>query len=92
MFDNATVVLILAVLGGPVVMAVTEMVKRVLVKEFPKLAVATIAYIVCAASSFGCTAYILVSQHLFAIPAFLGYSVLVFIEASGIYKALPKAE
>jgi len=92
MFDNATVVLILAILGGPVVLAVTEMVKRLLLKAFPKLSTATIGYAVCAAASLGATAYFLVSQHLFAIPAFIGYSVLVFIEASGIYKALPKPE
>jgi len=90
MLDNETVVLILAILGGPVVMAVTEVVKRLLVKAFPGLAVATLAYAICAASSLGATAYFLVSQHLFTVPAFIGYSVLVFIEASGIYKALPK--
>lgn len=90
MFDNETVVLILAILGGPVVLAVTEMVKRLLVKFFPRFSEAVIAYVTCAAASLGATAYFLVSQNLFAIPAFIGYSALVFIEASGLYKALPK--
>lgn len=92
MFDNATVALILAILGGPLVLAVTEMVKRVLVKKFPNLAVATISYIVCAAASLGGTAYFLITLQLFSILSFVGYSALVFIEASGIYKALPKPE
>ena len=92
MFDNATVALILAILGGPVVLAVTEMVKRLLVKWFPTLSTAVIGYAVCGASAIGGTLYLLLQTHTFTPLAFVGYSVLVFIEASGIYKALPKPE
>lgn len=92
MFDNATVVLILAFIGGPVVLAVTEMAKRLLLKAFPRLAVATLAYVICGASSVGATLYLLLSTHTLTPVALIGYSVLVFIEASGIYKALPKPE
>ena len=80
-FDSAIVELILAGVGGLTVLGITQMVKTWL------KASGVLAYVISGAVSAAATAYILVKAGSFTIPAFVGYTVFVFLAANGIYKA-----
>jgi hypothetical protein len=76
--------IIAAILGifGIGVVGFTEMVKKL----FNLAGVG--AYIASAVISAAATAFVLASAHVFAIVPFLLYTLMVFLEANGIYKAL----
>jgi hypothetical protein len=88
MFSKEVVALIIAIVSAPAIVGVIEMVKRLLVGWLPKVNPKVIAYATAAIVAFGATAYYLLANGIFTLPLFLGYSVLVFIEANGIYKAM----
>lgn len=81
MFDPNVVEVILAGALGLTVLGVTEVLKR-----FLKTKGAT-NYLVSLVVSAGATAYYLVSQAVFTVPHFIGYSLLTFAVANGIFKA-----
>lgn len=82
MLDLSTVEVILAGALGLTVVGVTEVLKR-----FLKTKGAT-NYLVSLVVSAAGTAYYLVSQHLFAVVPFIGYTLLTFAVANGIFKGL----
>lgn len=81
MFDPAIVTIIMAGALGLTVLGVTEMIKKWL------KATGVIAYIISFIVSAAGTAYYLISTSTFAIPSFIGYTILVFLSANGIYKS-----
>lgn len=83
MFDPAVVAAILA-FAGIGVTGLTEMIKRFLHWD------GTLAYIISAVVSMGATAYTLLQTHTFGWIQFIVYSLLVFLEANGIYKFVKK--
>ena len=80
-FEPAVVDVILAGIGGLTVLAITQ-----LIKNFLKVSGA-LAVVLSGAVSAAMTAVYLVRAGSFTIPALIGYSVLVFAAANGIYKA-----
>lgn len=80
-FDPTVIQLIMAGALGITVLGLTEIIKKWL------KATGVIAYIISFVVSAGATAYYLVSNHLFTIVLFIGYTVLVFATANGIFKA-----
>lgn len=81
MFDPSIVTIIMAGALGLTVVGVTEMVKKWI--KATGVAAYLISFIVSAAG----TAYYLISTATFTIPSMIGYSILVFLSANGIYKA-----
>lgn len=81
MIDSSIVVIILAGIGGIGVVGITEMIKKAL------KATGVAAYFISLVVSAGATAYYLISTSTFAAFPFIGYTVLVFLAANGIYKA-----
>jgi hypothetical protein len=81
MLDLSVVNVIMAGALGLTVLGVTEIVKRFL------KASGAVAYIVSLVVSAGATAYYLVSNHIFTVVLFIGYTLLVFATANGIFKA-----
>jgi len=81
--DPALVVTILA-FGGIGVTGLTEMIKRFLKAE--DFWVYVISLVVSAAA----TAFILVQASSFAVLPFAIYTIIVFLEANGIYKFVAK--
>ena len=81
MFNLDTVQTIMAGALGLTVLGVTEMLKRAL------KASGALAYVISALVSAAGTSYYLISQHLFAVPTMLAYTVLTFLVANGIFKA-----
>jgi hypothetical protein len=81
MFDPAVVDVILAGIGGLTVLAITQLVKGWLKASGP------LAIGISGAVSVIMTAVYLVRAGAFTLPALIGYSVLVFAAANGIYKA-----
>lgn len=86
MFDQATILLILAGIGGVGVVGVTE-----IVKNFLK-ASGVGAILVSLVVSAGFTAYYLLSTGQFGVVKMAGYSLLVFASANGIFKATHSPE
>jgi len=82
-FDPALVVTILA-FGGIGVTGLTEMLKRFLKAED------FWAYVISLVVSAGATAFILVQGSAFAILPFAIYTIIVFLEANGLYKIVAK--
>ena len=81
--DPQVIVAILAFAGIGVV-GLTEMFKRLLgLKDFW-------VYVLSFLISAGATALTLIQMEAFAWLAFLIYTILVFLEANGIYKAVKK--
>jgi hypothetical protein len=80
-YDPAVVELILLGLGGLSVVGITQMIKTWL------KATGVLAYVISALVSAAATAYVLTKTGGFTIPAFVGYTVFVFLAANGIYKA-----
>ena len=80
-FDPSVVQIIMAGALGLTVLGVTQMVKVWL------KASGLVAYLISFAVSGGATAYYLVTTHTFTVVLFIGYTVLVFLSANGIYKA-----
>lgn len=81
MFDPAIVEIIMAGALGLTVLGVTEMIKKWL------KASGFVAYLISFIVSVGGTLYYLISNAIFTVPALIGYSILVFLSANGIYKA-----
>jgi hypothetical protein len=80
-YDPAVVQLILAGVAGLTVVGITQMIKGLL------HATGVLVYIISAIVSAGATAYFLVQTAGFTVPAFVGYTIFVFLAANGIYKA-----
>lgn len=81
MIDPVIVAAILGVAGVGVV-GLTEMIKRLLgAKRFW-------AYVVSLVVSAAATAFVLATQSSFGLVPFVLYTIVVFLEANGIYKAL----
>ena len=79
--------------GGVGVKAITELVKRGLVKVFKVTADGmkkVLSYVACAVTSAGATVAYLTSISGFTWTAFIGYTLAVFALASGLYKSQPK--
>ena len=81
--DPVLVATILA-FGGIGVTGITEMLKRLF------KASGFWAYVISLAVSAGATAFILVQASAFALSPFLLYTIVVFLEANGIYKVVAK--
>jgi hypothetical protein len=81
MFDPAIVDVILIGVGGLSVLGVTEIVKRFL----KATGVGAILISLVVSASF--TAYYLLSTGTFSVLSMVGYSLLVFASANGIFKA-----
>jgi hypothetical protein len=80
-YDPAVVELILLGIGGLTVVGITQMIKIWL------KATGVLGYVISGAVSAAATAYVLTTTGGFTIPAFVGYSIFVFLAANGIYKA-----
>jgi hypothetical protein len=80
-FDPATVQVILMGALGLTVLGLTQMLKTWL------KASGLGGYLISLAVSGGATAYYLISNHVFTIVSFLGYTIFVFLTANGVYKA-----
>jgi hypothetical protein len=83
MFDPAVVATILAI-AGVGVLGITEMIKRFLKAE------GVVAYLISLAVSAAATVFVLLQAGTFGLVPFVGYTILVFLEANGIYKAVAK--
>ena len=78
--DMNTVALILTLLGGGIVTALTQALKK-----WFKIEGGWQAMVLAAVLSIGGTAYVLVSASSFTVAALMIYSVVVFGESTGIY-------
>jgi len=78
--DQNVLSAILAVIGGGVVTAVVQALKKWLKIDGGWKAVALAAVL-----SIGATAYILVTLHVFTVPALVLYGLIVFGESTGLY-------
>lgn len=81
MIDPSIVEVILGGVLGLTVLGVTEVIKKFLKAK------GIAAMLISLAVSAGATAYYLISQNIFAIPLFIGYTLYVFAVANGIFKA-----
>lgn len=81
MFDPTVVETIMLGAMGLTVLGITEMLKKWL------KATGVAAYAVSLVVSAAGTAYYLIQGHIFTIPSMIGYTLLVFLSANGIYKA-----
>ena len=81
MFDQGIVALILAGIGGIGVVGVTQILKNFL--KASGVGAVIISLIV----SAGFTAYYLISTSTFTPVLMIGYSLLVFASANGLFKA-----
>jgi len=80
-FDSAIVELILAGVGGLTVLGITQLIKTWL------KAGGVLAVVISGVVSAAMTAVYLIRAGNFTVTALIGYSVLVFAAANGIYKA-----
>ena len=81
MFDNSIVLLILAGIGGVGVVGVTQIIKNAL------KATGVLAVVISLLVSAGFTLYYLVSTATFTPVLMIGYTLLVFASANGIFRA-----
>jgi hypothetical protein len=79
--DQNVLTVILALLGGGLVTAITQALKKWLGITGGWQAAALAAIL-----SIGGTAYVLVTQHIFTVLALILYSVVVYAATTGIYK------
>ena len=86
MIDPQVVELILGGVMGLTVLGVTEVIKKALFKP-PKVVPKLAGYAISLVASAAGTAYYLVSNHLWAIAPFVGYTLYVWAVANGIFKA-----
>lgn len=86
MIDPEIVQVIIGGVLGLTVLGVTEVVKKFLFKP-PKVVPQLAGYAISLAVSAASTAYYLISQHIWAIPLFAGYTLYVWAVANGIFKA-----
>lgn len=84
MFDLAVVDLIMTGIGGLTVLGVTQ-----IIKQFLKASGAG-SIVISLVVSAGFTAYFLVTTAAFAVVPFVGYTLLVFATANGIFRATHK--
>lgn len=82
-FDPALVITILTV-GGIGVAGLTEMIKRFLKAQ------GIFSYIISAIVSLGATAFVLLTGDIWSWLNFGIYSIIVFLQANGIYKFAKK--
>jgi hypothetical protein len=80
-YDPAVVDLILAGVATLTVVGITQMIKALL------KASGVLAYVISAVVSAAATAIFLLRTGAFTVPAFVGYTLFVFLAANGIYKA-----
>jgi len=81
--DPGVVAAILAVAGIGVT-GLTEMIKRLF------KASGIVAYIISLIVSAGATAFVLIQAGSFAWVSFAIYTIVVFVEANGLYKVIKK--
>jgi hypothetical protein len=81
MFDQTIVELILAGVGGITVLGITQ-----IIKNFLK-ATGVGAILISLVVSAGATAYYLLASGTFAVIPMVGYTLLVFASANGIFRA-----
>ena len=81
--DPAVVAAILAV-GGVGVVGLTDMLKRLF-----KVG-GIYAYLINLGVSVAATAFILATSGVFTVPALVVYTIVVFLEANGVYKTINK--
>ena len=86
MIDPQVVELILGGVMGLTVLGVTEVIKKFLFKP-PKVVPKLAGYGISLVASAAGTAYYLISNHLWAIAPFAGYTLYVWAVANGIFKA-----
>jgi hypothetical protein len=79
--DNSVVTAILTLLGGGIVTAIVQALKKWLGIEGGWKAMALAAIL-----SIGGTAYVLVQMNIFTVLALVLYSVIVFATTTGIYR------
>lgn len=84
MFDPSTIEVIMAGALGLTVLGVTQ-----LIKEWLK-ATGLLAVFISLVVSAAATAYYLISNAIWTLPLFLGYTFFVFLTANGIFKAVHK--
>jgi len=79
-------IIVAAILGvaGIGVVGLTEMIKRLL------KAGGLVAYLISFVVSAAATAFVLATSQAFSFIPFVFYTVVVFLEANGIYKATSK--
>lgn len=82
MFDLGVVELILAGVGGLTVVGVTQVLKQFL--KASGIGAVLISLVV----SAGFTAYYLLSNGIWAILTFIGYTLLTFAVSNGVFRAL----
>lgn len=92
MIDPQVAELILGGAMGLTVLGVTEVIKRFFFKP-PKLVPPLAGYGISLIVSAGATAYYLLTNHIWTLPVFAGYTIYVWAVANGIFKAThtPKA-
>ena len=81
MFDPNVVETIMLGVMGLTVLGITEMLKKLFKAN------GAVAYLLSFIVSAGGTLYYLISQSIFTLPSFIGYTIIVFLSANGIYKA-----
>jgi len=84
MIVDPTVVALILGVGGIGVLGLTEMIKRLFHAE------GVAAYVISFVASAGATAFTLATTSSFSVLALVVYTVVVFLEANGIYKAVAK--
>jgi len=86
--DQATVVAILAAFGIGV-LGITEVLKSILkVSTWSDFARAAAGYVISLVVSAACTAYVLLTSSKWALGSFILYTIVVWAEANGIFKAV----
>ena len=89
--DPAIVQIILtAGIGGIGVKALAELLKRMLIGWLPTVSAKLLGYASAALTSAAATAAYFIAAGGFNWGAFLGYTVAVFLLATGLYKSQPK--
>jgi hypothetical protein len=81
MFDPNVVETIMLGAMGLTVLGITEMLKKLFKAN------GAVAYLLSFIVSAGGTLYYLIGQSIFTLPSFIGYTIIVFLSANGIYKA-----
>ena len=88
MFDNSVVEIIKSLsIYGLTIVALTSFIKTAIQKVF-KTASNWTGYVASVLASAGFTAYYLLSQHVFTIISFVGYTFLVCLTGNVLFKSV----